>query len=454
MGAGETEREGEADEALLGAVVEISFEPAPLGVAGLDDARARGAQRRELSPSFRLQPLVLERETGGGSDLLDECRVVEQPRPVREKCHFATSLDDRCDLTLQLHRPSARIDESIVLERVDELERGVVQRSREGIPEGSGSRGGCEFDDETRERGTCPSRSHPRPGDPQRKREEGCRLAEPEPPIKRVVAEEPTIDAVCEVSGNKPEVGAPGEGDGGCELPPGWRRADQAGDDEQNEEHTRGETKTDADAVDGFVGTAVPVNEQQVAWTLGTALGGRIEDGSGEDAQDENAPGVGDRKAEPVEPRAKSAVRVGEHGVGDKRWGGNVKDEPGREDVCGVRSRVVPLDQEPGDRRPDEDRSEPGFAGARRCRQTDREERIAGYQLGGACESRAAADRVPRLALGNRRGERADSEPDSERSQPQRAPHAPIVSSPSGFDNRMQLPQRSREAPARERLAR
>ena len=41
---GEPKAERERDEALLGAVVEVPLEPPPLGVAGLDDARARRGQ--------------------------------------------------------------------------------------------------------------------------------------------------------------------------------------------------------------------------------------------------------------------------------------------------------------------------------------------------------------------------------------------------------------------------
>ena len=41
---GEPQLQRERDEALLGAVVEVALQPAALGVAGLDDARARGGQ--------------------------------------------------------------------------------------------------------------------------------------------------------------------------------------------------------------------------------------------------------------------------------------------------------------------------------------------------------------------------------------------------------------------------
>ena len=58
----ELQRHPEAEQPLLGAVVEVALEPPPLVVAGLDDPRPRGAKLRELGAQLGLQPLVLERE--------------------------------------------------------------------------------------------------------------------------------------------------------------------------------------------------------------------------------------------------------------------------------------------------------------------------------------------------------------------------------------------------------
>ena len=76
--AQQSQREREHDEPLLGAVVEVALEPPPLGVAGLDDARPRRAQLLEPRARLRLQPLVVEREPGGGADLLEQTGIVEQ----------------------------------------------------------------------------------------------------------------------------------------------------------------------------------------------------------------------------------------------------------------------------------------------------------------------------------------------------------------------------------------
>ena len=74
LGAQQPQREREHHQPLLGAVVQVALEPAALGVAGLDGARARGAQLLELRARLRLQPLVVERQPGGRADLLERAR--------------------------------------------------------------------------------------------------------------------------------------------------------------------------------------------------------------------------------------------------------------------------------------------------------------------------------------------------------------------------------------------
>ena len=78
LGAQQPQREREHHQPLLGAVVEVALEPPALGVARLDGARARRAQLLEPRARLRLQPLVVEREPGGGADLLEQPGVVEQ----------------------------------------------------------------------------------------------------------------------------------------------------------------------------------------------------------------------------------------------------------------------------------------------------------------------------------------------------------------------------------------
>jgi hypothetical protein len=49
LGVGEPEVVGQGQQALLGAVVQVAFQPAAFAVAGLDDADAGGAQLVKLS---------------------------------------------------------------------------------------------------------------------------------------------------------------------------------------------------------------------------------------------------------------------------------------------------------------------------------------------------------------------------------------------------------------------
>ena len=69
---------------MLRAVVQVALEPAALGVARLDGARTRGAKLLELRARLRLQALVVEREAGGGADLLEQPGIVAQVGAVGE----------------------------------------------------------------------------------------------------------------------------------------------------------------------------------------------------------------------------------------------------------------------------------------------------------------------------------------------------------------------------------
>jgi hypothetical protein len=69
---------------LLRAVVKVSLEPAPLCVAGLDDARPRSPQIFELRADLRLKPFVLDCHRRGRDGLLDKRWVVQQFRVVHE----------------------------------------------------------------------------------------------------------------------------------------------------------------------------------------------------------------------------------------------------------------------------------------------------------------------------------------------------------------------------------
>src|SRR5215468_5450654 len=119
-------------------------------------------------------------------------------------------MDDRRDLTLQLDRPPARVDEPLIVEWVGELERRIGERGSEGIPEAARVRRVSELDDETHQRGARPSRLYPGPDDSESERAERCSFSEPESSIERVPGEVAKVDAVGEIRGDEAEVRAPG----------------------------------------------------------------------------------------------------------------------------------------------------------------------------------------------------------------------------------------------------
>jgi hypothetical protein len=60
---------GQGQESLLRAIVEVPLEPAPFGVAGLDDPRPRGAELAELEEYLRLEALMFQAEADRGAEL-------------------------------------------------------------------------------------------------------------------------------------------------------------------------------------------------------------------------------------------------------------------------------------------------------------------------------------------------------------------------------------------------
>ena len=145
--AGELEREPEREQALLGAVVEVAFEPAPLLVAGADDPLAGGAQLGELGAQLGLEAFVLEREPGrracrlrASAASLEQDRVVDERRDRRvgraEHGHGAVRLGRR-----ELERAARRVDVRPPLGQPErELERRVAERPRERVANRAGRR--------------------------------------------------------------------------------------------------------------------------------------------------------------------------------------------------------------------------------------------------------------------------------------------------------------------------
>ena len=136
----ELQREAEAEQPLLGAVVQIALEPAPLLVAGRDDPRARGTQLHQLRAQLRLQPLVLERQPCRRARRLEQPRPLEQRGVVHERRDWSLGRTEHRHRPTrpgrrQLERPPLAVDVRRSLGQPErQLERGIAERPRECVP--------------------------------------------------------------------------------------------------------------------------------------------------------------------------------------------------------------------------------------------------------------------------------------------------------------------------------
>ena len=77
--------EGQPDQPLLGAVVQVAFEPAALCVAGLDQPETGGSQVLDLRQRLGPQLLVLEPEVDGRHQVVGRVPARERARPVDQR---------------------------------------------------------------------------------------------------------------------------------------------------------------------------------------------------------------------------------------------------------------------------------------------------------------------------------------------------------------------------------
>ena len=164
-GSREPEREGERDEPLLSAVVEVALDSPPLGIGRGDEPDARRPHLRELRAHLGRQTLVLQHEPGRRADGLHERRLVEQRRIVNERGDLLALGGHQRDRPIralrQLERPPGGVDVAAVVEAIRNLERRVAEHPGESLAEAG--RPLCpQLDDEL---GRLPS-TQPRPDDP------------------------------------------------------------------------------------------------------------------------------------------------------------------------------------------------------------------------------------------------------------------------------------------------
>ena len=122
--------------------MEVALEPAPLGIARFDDARARFAEVVELRQDFRLQALVLEREPNCGADLALE---LGDRRGVGDEGDSSAAPHERRDRAPRgghglFHRTAASVDIATRgRQPVRDSKLGIADRSGEGGLERAGS---------------------------------------------------------------------------------------------------------------------------------------------------------------------------------------------------------------------------------------------------------------------------------------------------------------------------
>ena len=124
---------------LLSPVMEVALEPAPLGVASLDDPGARQAEILDLCARLGLEALVFESEPRRRRDLLDELRVVEQVGSMEEERDRAALAHEWRRHTIvpagEIDRAPTRVDVSALADGVCDFEGRVGQRLGDPLPQ-------------------------------------------------------------------------------------------------------------------------------------------------------------------------------------------------------------------------------------------------------------------------------------------------------------------------------
>ena len=132
--ARDLEAEQERDEPLLRPVVEVTRQAAALGVAGLDDAGARGPQRLDLRAQLDLEPPVLERERGGCRGVAQQLRALAQAAVVDQRPRGDVRGHARLARPGQHQRPASEIDVPSALgHAVRDRQRRVAERVAERV---------------------------------------------------------------------------------------------------------------------------------------------------------------------------------------------------------------------------------------------------------------------------------------------------------------------------------
>ena len=111
--AGEPDREPQAEQRLLGTVVEVALDPSPLGVGRVDQPHARLADLVQARAQLGLQARVLQRQLRGGGHRPEQLRILQQRGVIDERRERLLALPQHRDAAVlvvlgQLHRVSRR----------------------------------------------------------------------------------------------------------------------------------------------------------------------------------------------------------------------------------------------------------------------------------------------------------------------------------------------------------
>ena len=144
--ARELQLDHQRHQPLLRAVVQVAPEPPALGVARLDQPRARRAQRLQPRAQLDLQPRVLDRQRGGGARLDDQlgrlgrtaaCRSAPTRRPS-----WSISVSSR---SRGVERVALAVDVAALGQPVGDVERRVAERVGERVAQRRGRAASCSI---------------------------------------------------------------------------------------------------------------------------------------------------------------------------------------------------------------------------------------------------------------------------------------------------------------------
>ena len=139
------EIEGERDQPLLRTVVEVALEQLPLSLCRLDDPRPGPSQLLEPGSELRVQPGVLERDSGRRPDRVEQLGLLLQRRIVDQRGHMRAAEVDRrrgpAVEIVEVDRVSVDVGVGAVIgEPIGELQRRVAERTGKRVAQVAGCR--------------------------------------------------------------------------------------------------------------------------------------------------------------------------------------------------------------------------------------------------------------------------------------------------------------------------